>query len=62
MGGAAERGGRTLRQRRDFAFAISMARHLAERARPISPPRARGVNPELPAAPEETTAMRGMRG
>eukprot|EP00959_Pyramimonas_sp_CCMP1952_P213263 4462285-Pyramimonas_sp.AAC.1 len=62
MEGATEYGGRTLRQRQTFDFTVSMARYLAERARPVSLPRARYKNPELPAAPMEIAATRGLRG
>eukprot|EP00959_Pyramimonas_sp_CCMP1952_P402423 8433109-Pyramimonas_sp.AAC.1 len=39
-------------------FVIFMVRYLAERARPISLPRGRRGNPELPASPGEIAAAR----
>eukprot|EP00959_Pyramimonas_sp_CCMP1952_P004324 90917-Pyramimonas_sp.AAC.1 len=55
-------GALTLRQHKKIGLAISMARCLAERARPFSLPRGRRKNPELPATPEEIKAMRGFCG
>eukprot|EP00959_Pyramimonas_sp_CCMP1952_P262302 5485021-Pyramimonas_sp.AAC.1 len=39
-----------------------MVRYLADRARPINRPRGCCNSPELPATPEEITAMRGLCG
>ena len=59
---ATEYGGRTLKQRPDYGFEISMGRYLRDKAREIRLERGRMKDSEALATPAEITAMRGVVG
>ena len=59
---AKDYGGRTLMQKKNFGFTITMTRYLKNRAREITLVRGRCQTPQADATPGEITGMRGLCG